>query len=64
MSMNTTGELESANGRQSSAQHGRPSAQVVPTVTVGIVLVGDCPIIVSTDWPSAQIVVPKISPSA
>jgi uncharacterized membrane protein len=27
---------------------------------VGIVLVGDCPITVGTDWPSAQIVVPTV----
>jgi hypothetical protein len=31
-----TGELQSADRRQPSAQQGRPSAQAVPTVTVGV----------------------------
>jgi hypothetical protein len=31
---------------------------------VGTVLVWDCPITVGTDWPSAQIVVPTVLPSA
>jgi hypothetical protein len=36
MVRSTTGEMEYADGRQASTQHGRPSAQVVPTVTVGV----------------------------
>jgi hypothetical protein len=32
----TTGELQSADGRHPSAQQERPSAQAVPTVTVGV----------------------------